>query len=650
MSNKRKTRKDDRGEAPPPSGNQHQAVHDGVLSEPERETWGGRLDFIMSLISYAVGLGNVWRFPYLCYKNGGAVFLIPYLFFLTFCGVPMFFLECAFGQFASLSPITIWRISPFFKGVGVGMVTVTLLVCAYYNVINAWSLYFLINGLRPTLPWSTCDNSWNTPRCSTKCINSTTESKNLPLCNRTEVNAKIAAMPTSKNLNHDATDCRVRYVSPSEEYWENEVLDISNGIDEPNGIKWELLGCLFAVWVMVFFSLMKGVKSSGKIVYFTALFPYFCLIFLLIRALTLDGAIDGLKFYMIPNFDKLWTLQIWGEAAMQIFFSVGVAFGALITLSSFNDFNNNCYRDARLVPIINCSTSIFAGFVIFSILGFMAKETCTTVENVVTQGPGLVFVVYPQAIARFPLPQVWCFLFFSMLLSVGLGSQLSMFQTVTNAFMDEIVSLRRRRLPYLFFMILFMFGLGVPCVTRGGIYFLQVMDWYSSTVSLMILSFVELIVICWVYGVNRFYNDIQLMIGFRPHSYFMYMWCVFTPTLIIFVLGFSIATHTPVSYGDGDGIYTYPAWAIRLGWVLALSSIVPFPVVAIYKVITADGTVKEKFLSTLKPDILWGPALEENFARYIESLQLRQLNSGSTLSTLSSITFGERLSKQETEC
>jgi len=215
----------------------------------------------------------------------------------------------------------------------------------------------------------------------------------------------------------------VKKTSPSEEFWENNVLRISDGIEDMGGIRWELFGCLAFAWVLVFVCLIKGIKSSGKVVYFTATFPYMVLLALLIRGATLPGAIDGVKFYVIPQWHKLASLKVWGEAAMQIFYSVGAAWGALITMASYNKFNNNCYRDARLIPVINCGTSIFAGFVIFSIIGFMAHETGSTIHNVVRQGPGLVFIVYPEAIAKLPLPQLWAVVFFMMLLSIGLGSQ-----------------------------------------------------------------------------------------------------------------------------------------------------------------------------------------------------------------------------------
>ncbi|KAL5963840.1 Sodium and chloride-dependent glycine transporter 1 [Taenia solium] len=136
----------------------------------DRATWGGKIEFVLSCISYAVGLGNVWRFPYLCHKNGGGAFLLPYVVMLTLVGLPLFFLEFAFGQFASLGPISIWNVSPLFKGIGYAMVAGSWLLSLYYNVIVAQSLLYLFYSFNSVLPWTYCNNAWND---NTTCIDFT---------------------------------------------------------------------------------------------------------------------------------------------------------------------------------------------------------------------------------------------------------------------------------------------------------------------------------------------------------------------------------------------------------------------------------------------------------------------------------------------
>ncbi|CAH1777699.1 unnamed protein product, partial [Owenia fusiformis] len=129
---------------------------------------------------------------------------------------------------------------------------------------------------------------------------------------------------------------------PSEEYWRRYVLNITDGIEDMGFVQWKLLLCLVAAWVIVFLCLIKGHKTSGKVAYFTATFPYLILTILLIRGVTLPGAADGLKYYLIPKWKKLLSFKVWGEAAMQIFFSSGVGGGSVVTMASYNKFNSNC--------------------------------------------------------------------------------------------------------------------------------------------------------------------------------------------------------------------------------------------------------------------------------------------------------------------
>ncbi|XP_023802737.1 sodium- and chloride-dependent neutral and basic amino acid transporter B(0+)-like isoform X3 [Cyanistes caeruleus] len=131
----------------------------------ERGNWSSKSDYLLSMVGYAVGLGNVWRFPYLTYQNGGGAFLIPYTLMLALAGLPLFFMECSLGQFASLGPVSIWRILPLFQGVGITMVMISTFVTIYYNVIIAYSLYYLFASFQKVLPWSDCF-SWADEFCS----------------------------------------------------------------------------------------------------------------------------------------------------------------------------------------------------------------------------------------------------------------------------------------------------------------------------------------------------------------------------------------------------------------------------------------------------------------------------------------------------
>ncbi|UYV62208.1 hypothetical protein LAZ67_1008228 [Cordylochernes scorpioides] len=554
-----------------------------TTSGEERAKWGKQLDFFLSCVGYAVGLGNIWRFPYLCYRSGGGAFLVPYLLFLIICGMPLFFLELSFGQFASLGPVAIWKICPLFKGLGYGMVVISGIVCIYYNVIISWTLFYIYKSLAAVVPWASCGNPWNTEAC----------------------------------VDHRVENATRGAVSSSEEYWKYNVLQVSDGVDNPGEIRWPLLGTLAIAWVMVFLCLIRGVKSSGKVVYFSATFPYVVLVILLIRGLTLPGAWDGIYFYLTPRWELLKSFQVWGDAATQIFYSVGAAWGAILTMASYNRFDNNCYRDALLIPIINCGTSIFAGFVVFSIIGFMAYETGQPVESVVDQGPGLAFVVYPEAVARLPLSPLWAILFFIMLFTIGLDSQFGMFEATISAFVDEFPQyLKKRKVAFNGLMCTVLFILGIPCVTQGGMYVLRLMDHYSATFALMIISFLETIVIGWIYGSDRFMQDINLMINRTPGWWWTLCWCVITPVTILCLLIFIVATHEAVDYGS----YEFPPWSLALGWIMAVLPLLPLPICAAVAMCKARGSFMQRLRACVRPEPTWGPARPNHRLLYKKSL------------------------------
>ncbi|XP_029653870.1 sodium- and chloride-dependent glycine transporter 1 [Octopus sinensis] len=595
----------------------------------DRGNWTGRLDFMLSCVGFAVGLGNIWRFPYLCYKSGGGAFLVPYFLFLFLCGIPLVFMETSYGQFASLSPLTAWRISPMFKGVGYGMVIVSGIVCIYYNIILAWTLYYLFHSFREVLPWSNCENKWNSKNCVvterqnvTETLNSTVFTTNgTMLANATSLVGLSNATDLVDKITNDDILSNVTKVSPSEEFWQLKVLEITDGIEDLGIIRWELLLCLLLAWVVVFLCLCKGIKSSGRVVYVTATFPYLVLTILLIRGVTLPGAWEGLKFYLIPKWSRLLDFQVWGDAATQIFYSVGMSWGGLITMASYNKFHNNVYRDAMLIPVIGCTTSVYAGLVIFSVLGFMSYETGIPIEDVVTQGPGLTFVAYPEAVTKLPVSPLWAILFFLMLFTVGLDSQFGMFETMTSAFIDEFPELLAKRKVLFTAAICFVeFLCGIPFVTQGGIYLLQVVDWYCSTFSLMILSLTECVVISWIYGADRFYNDITLMIGYKPCVWWKISWRFITPTITLLVWLFSISKLSPVTYGD----YTYPTWSVVLGWILGMVSLVPLPAVMISQIFKTKGTFIERVKKLIHPDPKWGPSLPQYREQYIASLSFSE--------------------------
>ncbi len=547
----------------------------------ERESWGGKLDFILSCVGYAVGLGNVWRFPYLCYKNGGGAFLIPYGLSVFLMGIPLFMLEVSVGQFMSIGGLGVWKLCPIFKGVGYAAAIVACWLNIYYIVVIAWALYYLISSFTTQHPWATCDNEWNHDRCIT--------------------GEEKASMGLNQTFNSS-----VDFVPAVQQYWYNKVLQETAGIDEPGIIRWQLAITLFLAWVLCYFCIWKGVKQTGKVVYFTALFPYVVLTVLLIRGLTLEGAAQGLTFFLKPNMTKLLEPTVWMDAGSQVFFSYGVALGSLIALGSYNKYHNNCYRDAMIVGCINSCTSIFAGCVIFSNLGYMAWYQGKNVSEVAQEGPGLLFQVYPEVVTLMPLSQLWSVMFFFMVMLLGLDSQFCTVEGFITAMVDEYPKYLRKYRPLFIGMVcLISYLVGTSCITQGGIYMFTLLDTYSASgYSLLWLAFFETISISWVFGASNFVSCLEHMIGYRPFIWWKICWFGLTPAMIAGIFLFTLAKYKSPEYGD---TYKYPIWAEVLGWFLALSSMCVIPLYAIFKTLLAPGdSLREKLRHVTTPtdDIL----------------------------------------------
>lgn len=577
----------------------------------EREKWGKKVEFFLSAIGYAVGLGNVWRFPYLAFKHGGGAFLIPYIIMLIICGMPLFFMELALGQHMSLGPVSSWAaICPIAKGIGYSMMIVSFLCTVYYNVIIAWCLYYLSQSLRSEVPWKNCGNSWNTDECSTTGkvgyhLN-VVATADVPEVNTTFYNASHCINNTLNyafNGTSDILECSVtkkEFVSPSSEYWNNNVLHLTDGIDEVGELRWQLVICLILAWILVYFCLWKGIKSSGKVVYFTATFPYLILVVLFFRGVTLPGASKGILYYIKPDFSKLGDADVWVAAATQIFYSLGIGFGSLVTYGSFNKYNNDCVRDAVIVTIINCSTSIFAGFVIFSVLGHMSLILHKDVSEVAQSGPGLAFVVYPEAIAQMPISPLWALLFFFMLLTLGLDTQFAMMEAVVTGLVDEYgKKLRQKKELVILALCVVAFFFGLTNITESGAYVLNLFNIQSGGISLLFLAFFEVITISWGYGTDRFVSDIERMVGRKILPWWAFAWKFLSPAVILGVFIFSLYSWKGVTYGT----YQYPPAAEFFGWLLALSSMLWIPGMAIYMVAKAPGsTLREKLRMAFTPN------------------------------------------------
>jgi len=568
-----------------------------------RGNWDNPIEFLLSCLSFAVGLGNIWRFPYLCYRNGGGAFLIPYVVSLIFMGIPVFLFEMSAGQYSSEGPIGVWKICPLFQGIGYGMCCLSLFIGTYYNIILSWAFFYIFSSFSSKLPWADCGNLWNTDACRRVDSSDCTAEGGLMTSEGLCVLEKDVTVDVWMNLTETIKGSKM----PSDEFFHHFMLEISKGIHDLGDVKWELSLCLLLAWMIVYCALWNGIKSFGKLVYFTALFPYVVLVILLIRAATLPGYMDGITFYLTPKWEKLLEINVWADACIQIFFSLGVTWGGMFTLASYNKFKNNVFRDAILVGCGNCLTSFFAGFVIFGIIGFMAHELGVKVEEVAAQGAGLAFIAYPEAVSRMPISPLWSVLFFLMLLSLGFGTQFSTTETVVTVIMDQFPSLRgKNRRWVLLGVCAFMYLAGLSMITEGGIYVLQLVDNHSATYSALILGCTEVSVMAWCYGVDRFMEDIRFMLGFYPYPrvFWKWAWKIVSPVIVVFILVFTWMDYKGNTYGD----YKFPAWANGLGWVITFSSVSCIPVVAIIKICKEEGSITTRIRKLLQSSYEWGPS------------------------------------------
>ncbi|XP_043791980.1 sodium- and chloride-dependent betaine transporter-like isoform X3 [Apis laboriosa] len=514
--------------------------------DPERGSWANPIEFVLSCIGYAVGIGNVWRFPYLVYRNGGGAFIIPFVLMLITMGLPIFFLELAVGQYSGLGPNEAFkRMAPALEGLGYCTLVVILLVMVYYMVIVAWTLFYTFLSFLPKLSWAYCDNDFNTNHCYSGLqeIQCQTDDPETIFYNKSCISASHVCRSfdfEDGNITHCFKAGKVELlrnlytrILSSEEYFNDYVLGIRGATWEHfGGVRWELLGCLTLAWIICFLCLMRGVQSIGKIVYFTALFPYAMLIALLIRGVTLEGALDGSLWFIMPKWSTLQSTSVWADAASQVFYSLGIGCGSLITLSSYSNFNNNCHRDAIFVTFTNLATSIFAGLVIFSIMGFLARQMGVSVEDVIQSGAGLAFIAYPEAVVRMPLPNVWAVLFFVMLFILGIGSQFAGVQAINTAILDLRPDLRKRESLVVLGICVTCWFLAIPMVFDGGIYLFTLMDWNTASWAILLIGIAEVGVVGWCYGCNKFLRNIaemQMRFNLSLRRYWWLSWVVLAP-------------------------------------------------------------------------------------------------------------------------
>lgn len=406
----------------------------------ERSQWGTRAGFIMAAVGSAVGLGNIWRFPYVAYENGGGAFFIPYLFALLTAGIPILIMEFTIGhKYRGSAPLSFFRMSgKKLEWMGWWAIFVSFVISTYYAVIIAWAMRYTIFAI---------NQAWG---------------------------------------------------SDTEAFLFNDFLQLTVTPGQTGGIVWGVLIPLILVWAIALGILLGGVKKGIELAN-RIFIPTLVVIFLIvvIRAVTLDGAALGLDAFFKPNFDAIMDPQVWVAAYGHIFFSLSIAFAIMITYASYLPKKSDITNNAFITGFANSAFELLAGIGVFAALGFMANQQGVAVADVAAAGVGLAFVVFPQIINEFPgFNGLFGVLFFLSLTLAGLTSLISITETYVAGFSEKFGISRNKAV---------IFGGGLAALisvlfaTQGGLFFLDVADYFINQFGVAAIGLVEVILIVWAF-------------------------------------------------------------------------------------------------------------------------------------------------------
>ncbi|MCB9747265.1 MAG: sodium-dependent transporter [Candidatus Omnitrophica bacterium] len=413
-------------------------------SHHPRPQWKSRMGFILAAIGSAVGLGNIWRFSYLCYKNGGGAFLIPYTIALLVVGIPLMILELGIGhKMRGAAPLSFAKIDRRWEWCGWWAVVCAMYgIMLYYSAVISWCLSYVFYSFN--LSWGDDPN----------------------------------------------------------DFFFNKFLQLSSGPLQIGDIRTPIIIALalvwFLCWLIVYFGVQKGVERANKI--FMPLLFALTLI-LVIWSVNLKGAFSGIVVYLKPNFSLLSEPQIWIDAFSQIFFTLSLAFGIMIAYASYLPRKVDIVKDAFIICVGNCMYSFIAGFAVFGTLGYMATTTNQPVADVVKESIGLAFVAYPQAISLMPaFAKIFGVLFFTSLVIAGLSSAISLVEAFSSAVLDKF---NYPRNTVVTFVCVSGFVGSIIFTAKSGLYWVDIVDHFITHYGLVIIGILECVAIGWIFKAKK---------------------------------------------------------------------------------------------------------------------------------------------------
>lgn len=455
----------------------------------EKTYWPSRASFILAAMGSAIGLGNVWRFPYVCYQNGGGAFLIPYLIALFTAGIPLMVLEMGLGhKMGASAPIAFARMGPKREWLGWLAVGVGFMIVSYYTVIMGWCVDYLGFSFKTAWGENTKDFFY------------------------------------SRFLNHSSDLGDVLSI--------NKVIFVGLAIS----------------WAMIILSIWKGARTVGKVVYLTVPLPWICLLIFVIKGLTLPGAEDGIAYYLTSNFSKLLDSRVWLAAYSQIFFSLSIGFGVMIAYASFLPQKSDIVNNAFIVALADGGTAFLGGFAVFSTLGYYAHNLGVGVNEVLKSGIGLAFITYPSIINMLgKAAPFFGVVFFLMLITLAIDSAFSLVEAVAASFMDKFGA---RRLKVNLSVGLVAFLIGIIFTSNAGLNWLDILDYFMNGFGLAVVGLLQCIVIGYFYGPNKIREHVNSISEFSIGKWWDFMIRIVVPIVLALLILNEIADRIKSAYGN----------------------------------------------------------------------------------------------------
>lgn len=435
----------------------------------EREQWGSRLGFIMAAVGSAVGLGNIWRFPYMVADNGGGIFFLIYLFALLTAGIPIMILEFGIGhKYRSGAPLSFAKINRKFEWLGWWQILVCFFISVYYVVVIAWAISYVV---------------------------------------------------------HSTT---LAYSSDPKGFFFGNVLGLTDNPFQLGGLRINLLIPLLLAWVVNFIAIYTGVKHGIERVS-KILIPmlFVLMIVIALRGVTLTGAAAGLDFMFKPDFSRILDFRVWTAAYGQIFFDLSIAFAIMITYSSYLPKKADITRNAFTTSFTNSGFSLLAGIAVFSILGHMAQTQGVPVQDVAGAGVGLAFVTFPAAISTLGgAAPLFGILFFLALTFAGITSLISINEAAIAAIMEKF-NMNRKRVTIIYTLVAAICSL--LFVSGAGLYILDIVDHFTNNFGIVFGALVQVLMLGWFFKLSQLQEHINSVSGIKAGSWWSFSIRFITP-------------------------------------------------------------------------------------------------------------------------